>query len=145
MKLRFLESGEGWKVLRLAYQDATAVGINHTKINDKKLAATFEACIANAAIIVAEQDDIVGVMALCLVESFWSDDYSLTNLLYWVDPDHRNSRAGEALLKAASEYARETGLEFNLRVESYQDNHRKDKFFKRHGFMATGANYRLRD
>lgn len=125
--------------------DATAVGYDLNRINYEKLLAMLEHCFDYARIYVAEADDkIVGIMVLHLVELYWSDDYVLTNLVYWVDPEHRKSRFGVQLLKAAKDYATERKLPFDLRVESYHDLERKEKFFKRHGFTPCGGNFKFR-
>lgn len=139
---RIVNKGELPLLLPLAEQDAAAVGYSLSDINYEKLLQSFEACVDHAAVFVADHnDEIAGMMTLCLIESFWSDRRTLTNLIYWVDPKYRKSQAGMGLLRAACDYAKQTGLRFDLRVESYDELDRKDKLFRHMGFKPTGSNY----
>lgn len=144
--IRFLkDENEIVKLFPLAIAEANNVGFSLERFNPDKLWMTFKSCMDNAAIIVSEENgEFTGMMALCLVDSYWSDQFSLTNLIYWVMPEHRKSRTGLDLLIAAREYAKARELEFNLHVESYEDLDRKDKFFQRYGFKRCGGNYTLR-
>src|ERR1044071_7397961 len=143
LKIRFLlDENEIVRLFPLALAEGKNVGLDTSKLNPDKLWNTLRSCMEHATIIVSEDEfSITGMMALCLVESYWSDDYTLTNLIYWVQPEYRKSTAGLSLLRAAREYAIERGLEFNLHVESFEDLDRKDKFFQRYGFARCGGNY----
>lgn len=144
--VRFLtDENEIVKLFPLALAEGGNVGVDMANFNPDKLWETLKACVDRAAIFVTEDNNgISGMMALCLVESYWSDDYSLTNLIYWVQPEARKSSAGLNLLKAAKVYAEARNLDFNLHVESYEDLDRKDKFFQRYGFKRCGGSYTLR-
>lgn len=144
--IRFLDDeNEIVKLFPLIIAEGENVGVNVSKLNPDKLWNSLSSCMREAAIIVSEENGIItGLMALCKVESYWSDDYTLTNLIYWVQPEYRRSWAGIRLLQAAREFALARELEFNLHVESYEDLDRKDKFFQKYGFKKCGGNYTLR-
>lgn len=126
-------------------RDALDVNYDVARIDRDKLLRALERCFDSAAVFVAEEDDnIVGIMVLYLVELYWTDAHILTNLIYWVDVEHRKSRHGAELLEAAKDYARERGTDFDLCVESYKDLDRKDAFFKRRGFTPRGGNYKYK-
>ena len=142
---RLAHKGEVALLLPCIEHDAHAVGYDLNSINYDKLVGMLEACFDNSAVYVAEvENKIVGIMVLCLVELYWSDGHVLTNLIYWVDKEHRKSRFGVSLLKAAKDYATERNLTFELRVESYQDLDRKEQFFVKQGFVPCGGNYKFR-
>lgn len=142
---RLSKHSEIFLILPVIERDAKDVGYDLKRINYDKLLAMLEHCFEHAAIFVAEVNDkIVGIMVLHLLELYWSDDWVLTNLVYWVDAEHRKSRFGAALLKAAKDYAREQARDFNLCVESHKDLDRKNVFFQRQGFTPVGGNYQYK-
>lgn len=123
-------------------EDAAAVGISWADVDEKKLWVSLYMSLEHAAIWVAEKDgEIIGIMWLTVVESFWGTTLTLHNLIYFVAKRHRSSHAGYLLLKAAKEYARERQMDLEIKVHSFEDNERKDTFFSRHGFKKLGHNY----
>lgn len=133
------------KLFPLFIAEGKEVGLDVSKLNPDKLWNTLHACMTHAVILIDEQDGVIrGCMAICLVGSYWCDDFTLTNLLYQVPVEYRKSKIALELLKAAKEYAKTRGLDFELQVESYEDLDRKDKFFQRYGFKKCGGRYIFR-
>lgn len=145
MKIRFLkDENEIVKLFPIVIEDGLNLGLDRNKLNPDKLWNSLRACMEHGALIVSENEtEITGIMAICLVESYWSDDFSLTNQIYYVPAQYRKSKAGLNLLKASVAYVLERGLEFSLHVESFENLDRKDKFFQRYGFTRCGGNYIL--
>ncbi len=145
--IRFIHDAKELKtLLPLIYEDAEAVGIDTGKIQPMKLLTALNTCMEGGAVIVAEVDGHkIGLMTLYAVESYWCDDITLANLIYYVTPAGRKSQAGKRLLLAAREYARARGQTLNIHVESYEDQDRKDLFFTRYGFRKTGGCYKFRE
>lgn len=142
--IRFLsDENEIVKLFPLAISEGLENGEDVSKLNPDKLWNTLNYCMKNAAILVSEKENIItGCMIICPVDCYWADKITYTNLIYYVLPEHRKSKAGLSLLLRAKEWAK--GKEFNFVVESTKDLERKDRFFGRLGFMKYGGYYKLR-
>lgn len=145
--IRFLsDESELEKLIPLFISEGLEIGTDVTQLNREKLLTTLRACLHGAAILVSEEDGIfTGTMTIVPIESYWSDDVTWLNLLYYVLPAHRKSTIAVKLLRLAKEYALRMGMagKFHINVETLTDIERKDKFFERHGFKKLGGFYRL--
>lgn len=141
--IRAIDYDEIDKILPIVFADAKAVGIDTRRINVPKLKLMLIKCIETAAILVSERDGVItGIMSLFASESYWCDDVLINNLVYFVLPEHRNSRDGIELLKEAQRLCNNAGLQFDFHIQSYEDNDRKDRVFQRLGFKKLGASYK---
>ena len=70
-------------------------------------------------VFVAEHEDtIVGMLIAIKNPNIWDPDlYLLDELAYWVEPEHRGSRAGYQLIRAYQKYAEE--LKTSGSIEAY--------------------------
>ena len=148
MKLRFLsDENELVKLFPLFISEGKEIGVDVTKLNPDKLWSTLHICMTQAAIIVCEEEIGIfsGTMVIVPIDSYWSDEITWLNLLYYVLPEYRQSRRALQLLAAARDCARAKNIEFNINVETLTDVERKDKLFARYGFHKRGGFYKLGD
>jgi GNAT superfamily N-acetyltransferase len=71
------------------------------------------------AIFVAEKaGTMIGMLIAIRNNNIWDPDlYVLDELAYWVEPEHRGSRAGYRLIRAYQQYAEE--LKTSGKIEAY--------------------------
>jgi GNAT superfamily N-acetyltransferase len=64
-----------------------------------------------ATVLVAESDDkAVGMLGLMMMPLYFSPSTTFaTEMFWWVEPEHRKSGTGKALLDAAEKWAKERG------------------------------------
>lgn len=82
---------------------------------------------------------LAGAIALHEVPWWWSRGTAWHDGFFFVDPDHRRSRVGAELLKAANSVAEQTGKPFFLFVMDSTDLERKQVWFERQGLQQSGA------
>lgn len=84
---------------------------------------------------------LAGILALREGPWWFSHERFIGDLVFYVRPSHRASRAALLLLKKAKEYARLRGLPLMMAVVSGVDVDRKDQFFMRQDFKKVGGVY----
>lgn len=93
-------------------------------------------------IFVAERDSaIVGMIAVVVFPNMVSGETTASELIWWVEPVARDTRAGMKLLKAAQAWAREHGA-VDFQLVSWQG--RLDDFYTRLGFEPMETVYHRR-
>jgi GNAT superfamily N-acetyltransferase len=116
------------------------------------LAPLVDVCLLLGAVFLVETDvsvfvdgdlftetQVVGMLVLYVAR------HPLTSLPYgdevawWVEPEHRNGRAGHYLLRSCEEWARQNGLSV-LKMVAPADS-RVGDFYLRHGFTLVETVY----
>lgn len=89
--------------------------------------------------LVAEQDQPIGMIIGYIDQSIWDPDIRiLKELVYWVEPEYRNTTIGYRLLKTYNEMANE--LKLNDRIHLYTMTklvNSPDLDFTRFGYTKT--------
>lgn len=98
--------------------------------------------LMKSVVIVWERDDIIwGFTALNEGEFWYSKEKFLGDILTYVHPDGRKTKAARDLIKAAQQYARIKGLPLVMAPVNGVDVDRKDALYKRLGFRKLGGTY----
>lgn len=98
--------------------------------------------LMRSTVIVWEVNDTIGGFIALQEGEFWySDERFVADLLFYVHPDHRKSKAGLSLLKAAQQYARIKELPLFMAPVNGVDVDRKDALYKRLGMRKLGGTY----
>lgn len=116
---------------------------NLPALNLRKAAAGIGRVLREGAVFVHEDDGgIVGSLGLLEADAAWfTDDRVLADAWYFVLPDRRGAKAATALLRAAQGVARSAGLPLSMSVVTGERVERKDRFFRRNGFVPLGGAY----
>lgn len=88
---------------------------------------------------------IAGILALREGPWWFSKEHFIGDLVFYVRPSHRASKAATLLLKRAKEYAKIKGLPLMMAVVSGVDVDRKDQFFARQNFKKVGGAYMYKE
>lgn len=90
---------------------------------------------------VEEEDKIVGLIALDVFPSDFSDCVMMSDKYTYVLPEYRTATHGRDLLKAARDYAIMNKVPMQLSILSGEDIDRKDKLYQRLGLRKVGFTY----
>mgnify|MGYP000559383605 CR=1 FL=1 len=114
--------------------------VNTTKIND--LITNLIESPAGFVKVVTKDDEIVGCLIAIATELPINDFIVSQELMFWLDPDHRNGKTSPKLIDAYSEWAEAIGCNF-ARLSSIDQllGGKAGVLFKRKGFQATETAY----
>lgn len=113
-----------------------------SRINDSKLRAFIELCIAEGACLVAEyQEAIVGTICMRTLQEIWSDDQFLNEEWFFVLPRFRDTGAALKLLGTAEQLADEMSLPVFFAINNHDPEPLERLFDRRSGYRRTGSNY----
>lgn len=108
-----------------------------------KIAGALSSC---TKLVALDGDDyLAGILALREGEWWFSKERFIGDLVFYVRPSHRASRAAVLLLREAKKLAKMKDLPLFLGVMSGVDVERKDKLYARCGFTRVGGSYQLKD
>ena len=81
-------------------------------------------------------DKIAGMADLHLGEDHFTGDITLTDLLFYVEPEHRNLKRLSGLVEACKSFADEYDLPFRLDFISQNDENLRMRLLRMHGFKV---------
>lgn len=106
----------------------------------ERLEPLVDQVLALGAIFLAERDGLViGMIAICALESPISGDRYAEELVWWVNEEARSSSAGPKLLRAAEAWTRQAGL-FVLKMVAPAGS-TVGGFYERTGYAAVETSY----
>lgn len=114
--------------------------VNTTKISE--LITNLIETPAGFVKVVTKDDEIVGCLIAIATELPINDFIVSQELMFWLDPDHRNGKTSPKLIDAYSEWAEAIGCNF-ARLSSIDQilGGKAGVLFKRKGFQATETAY----
>jgi GNAT superfamily N-acetyltransferase len=94
---------------------------------------------------VAEADGkTVGMLMGYVTDYYFGNDKIACDILWYIDPDHRGSRAAIKLLRAFQRWAKEQGAsEVCIGVSTAVEFERTGLLLQRLGYTHVGGNYKL--
>ena len=128
-------------VVEFANKYPFSVNISDTKINslihDFVYADTREKIL-----ILANDPEPIGLIAGLKTEILFSDDKLASELMWWVNPSHRTTKAGSELLEAFEFWAVKVGCSA-IQMSTVQTEHaeRLDKVYNRKGYTLVERGY----
>ena len=87
-------------------------------------------------------DEIVGFIGGELRSSYYTQDKTANEVIFFVDPKHRGGRAAVLLIQTFEKWAKEhnaKNMEFGVVTAIHPE--KTDNFFKRYGFRYLGGNF----
>jgi hypothetical protein len=120
------------------------IGKFNVEFNDDYLNSLFVTAINGGGIaLIAENEKPIGIMMGLILPNIWSNQTLMMNeLLWYVDEEHRHSRAGYLMLKKYQEVCEE--LIKNKRIKFHTINTAKSMFdidFTRFGYERTSETW----
>lgn len=120
------------------------IGDFDVELNDDYLNSMFATAInGGGLVLIAESDEPIGILFALIAPNLWSDKTLLMNeLLWYVEEDYRNTRAGYLLLKRYQELCEE--LIQKKRIRFHTINTAKSMFdieFSRFGYDKTAETW----
>lgn len=104
---------EDWPAVWRMSQDfyITTSYVADYPIDEASTYELYESLVTNGFVLLAEEDEQVFGMLGCLYSPFVLNTNIMlaTELMWWVDPEHRKSPASLGLMHAAEEEAKEAG------------------------------------
>lgn len=92
--------------------------------------------------VVEVNGEIVGLSALIIADSLFSDEKIAQEVLWYVKPSHRSGMTGIRLYKRLLQCARESEVDFLIMSTTRNiDEYRVSAFYKKDGFKYTDSNY----
>lgn len=149
MKVREMSQGDVYRALSLAAAMHQESWFRHFDFDVNKALSIWDRKVAQPnrwCLFVAEdQDKLVGVFAGCAFEHFFGTDLVASDLILYVDPEHRGSSAAPRLIKAYEQWARGVGVkEIQLGVSTGVQPERTLRLFEKLGFGDTAYMLRKR-
>lgn len=96
----------------------------------------------HTVLIAYRNDKRIGVLGAVLVPHYLNhNQFTLAEIMWWVEPEYRNGRAGLLLLKAFSEMAKRRASKAILSLLGTSPV--SDETLARYGFKLTERNYML--
>lgn len=118
------------------------IDFNGMQPDPQRMVESLYVALLRGKIWVAKKDDkLIGVLALTPQQFWWSSEYFLTDLSFYVSPEYRRSKLGAKLLQLAIEYAKIEGLKLIISLFTTTDLKRKEDFFLRMGFTKVGGEF----
>ena len=114
--------------------------VNTTKIN--QLVTHLIDVQGGFVKLVVHEDEIVGCLIAMASELPINDFVMTQELMFWMDPDHRNGKTSPKLIDSYIEWAKSIGCNF-VRLSSIDEilGGRAGVLFKRKGFVPTETAY----
>ena len=111
-------------------------------VKPEKLYNTIKFALEEGIVLVAEvKNKIVGSIAGTINCDWWSDERSLKDLWFYVQPENRKSTIAIKLVKNFIYSGNSAKLKITLGHVFSGDIERKDKFFERLGLTKAGSMY----
>lgn len=102
------------------------------------------ASIKDKVLIVAREDEgnVIGLIAAIATEVLFSSTRVAAELMWWVDPEHRHTQTGMALLEAFEMWAEQVGCKV-IQMSSVESpiTDRLTKVYGRRGYKLIERNY----
>lgn len=114
------------------------------KYDNQKLIDLFNKTLneQSAFCLVDEDDNVVGCLACLLSEIMFSKQKVALELVFWLEPEYRNSKSSVLLLQYYEEWARKKGCDLISLV--HMENNSKDKakhLYNKLGYTQTEYSY----
>lgn len=141
MRIRNARKGDLDAIIRMTLAFLASGPYEWMTSTPARIAALFELVQANGVIFVAEVDleqrvdkpTVVGMLSLIKVDSHPLTGQSYGDeLVWWVDPEHRNGTIGPRLLGAAEKWATTAGLSMLKMVAPAKSD--VGTFYERQGY-----------
>lgn len=87
-------------------------------------------------------DHPIGVVAALKLQPLFTDDYLATEMIWWVNDEHRHSRISIELYNAYEHWAKLVGCKY-IQMSALETNQIEqiDAFYKRKGYAPTERGY----
>jgi GNAT superfamily N-acetyltransferase len=143
VEIRFAESEDIDAIFRmvLRFIESTEYG-NHIKVDGQTLYKTIDQLFSHDdhALLVADRSgQIIGTIGIIIFRNLYSGIVESTELFWWVEPEHRRTKAGMLLLKKAEMWSRDRGAQYLTMIAP---NERIERLYTRRGFTKIETNYR---
>ena len=83
-------------------------------------------------------DKIVGMAGLHMGQHHFTGDLTLTDLLFYVEPKHRNIRRLSGLVEACKAFSKEQKIPLHLNFHTNTSIEKRTRLLRMHGFDITG-------
>lgn len=111
-------------------------------IDDYKLLNQINNVVHKGVVLVSVKDNIItGSIAGITTTDWWSSQPHLSDMWFYVLPNHRKSRSAIMLIKAFIKLAKDAKLKVKLGHIYSGDLNRKDKFYERLGLVKAGSTF----
>lgn len=122
------------------FRNETPIEIMKDCNNEEYINKLFHAVLVGRGVaLIAEKDKPVGMIIGIIDNNIWDPDlYILKELVYWVEPEYRNTTAGYRLLKSYNDMAKK--LVKSKRIKMYTMTkmvNSPDLDFKKFGYRKT--------
>jgi len=149
MKIREMLQGDVHPALSLAadmhqeswFRDFDFDVTKALSIWDRKVAQPDRWCL----FVAEDNDKVIGVFAGFAAEHFFGNDLVSSDLILYVDPEHRGGTAAPRLIKAYQEWAKKIGAkEITIGVSTGVNSERTARLFENMGFGHRAYIFRKR-
>lgn len=89
--------------------------------------------------LLEKHGNIVGIAGFTVITSSWSGDATLTDYLFYVQPEHRNMNNLSGLVKNAKEFASEHDLPLRIESMTHDDEDARKRLFDMHNFKVSAV------
>jgi GNAT superfamily N-acetyltransferase len=107
--------------------------------------SALKASVSADLMFIADVGHPVGMLGLLVKDYWYSASLALWDLVFYVHPDHRGSRAAPLLIALAKREAESRKLPLVMATSAAPDPARLDRFFERNGFTRIGGVYEFRE
>lgn len=91
---------------------------------------------------VAEKDgQVVGMLAACLIATWFGSDVAASEELFFVHPEHRGSRAALVLMKSFCEWAKDAGAKHLRAGVATGTGKAAERLYQHVGMHYVGGNF----
>lgn len=102
-------------------------------LNRAKTLQMVQRCLRDGIVFVVEKEGQIVASASLMPDPLWfSDDYMLVEIWFYVRKGHRRSTYAEQLIRACKNFADDLGVDMHLGVMTMKQAGRKNSLFRRH-------------
>jgi len=92
-------------------------------------------------VLLNEEDQMVGSIALNLTSLWYSDQQYYADAWFYILPEYRKSKGAAALLSTAQMFAEDKGLPLVMNIFNMENTEAKIKLLQRKGFKLIGGTF----
>ena len=124
---------------RMMHEEST--NYKHMLFSPERVLEVILMTVENGYISVIEQgDELIGIMAGCLVQPAFSRDFMACDYMLYVKPEYRGGMTAFRLVRDYIKWAKERGAKIiTVGVTAGIDNSFAIKFYEALGFKQTGC------
>ena len=108
------------------------------KPSPNKVFSKVQEAYTKAPCVIYETDEIHGMWGLIAYKPYWTEEVTLSDYMFYVEPEHRSFRVAKQMCDAVKAIANNYQLDIELNYMAPSKFEEKKRLFEIMGFTKTG-------